>query len=620
MILTKTQTTTLACVLILSVCWLVLATPESAAPVIKDFSSTGGRTTNKTDPKDLMYLVKPGDKITFSVKAEGVQNYVWQVNKKVDNKAKGDSFTWTVPNEKGIWEIHVQAGGAYRQLAKSTSKHKEIRQEGIKQHLWGGAHQEWVVSTLSAEEAPALFEFFTDMKTAGRTETDPWGRKLPEWKRKTPDVSQGFARGPAWTTTESKTAYGTWRFRRKFIDPFYHQVGGYVGLYYIMKEHNKNSYLYGDNMDTHHHCTINNKEHGRAGFSIEYDGAGVWDDGQWRQVTIVRTRDGHVYTFRDDILEMHVIDPVPDSSDSIYLQLSEPINDRITGLPPTRGPVAVDCLEIYEGKYLFPIRGVEYTDYVTNMKPEGWLHLPVKTKGIVVAGRGTRLDDIAKTIDGKYFKKTGENTYTCYTNLIVDDGAELIIKDETLKFHCTKDGQWEFGQNFGSTLHVENSTITSDSDHYFTWNNCAPDTHFTHKLSFANPDGRKKWGTGPDRIGRLTTHDASGYFCFIAKNSTIRNTTKMYFDSPYVLRIENTKFENLRATDIGMYPAESARNPQTIYRRGIMGKKSFWVTIDDLNVHNFTLRGLTFTGAEPLEITFMTGVFRDRMNIYDVNV
>ena len=94
----------------------------------------------------------------------------------------------------------------------------------------------------------------------------------------------------------------------------------------------------------------------------------------------------------------------------------------------------------------------------------------------------------------------------------------------------------------------------------------------------------------------------------------------MYFDSPYVIDIENTRFENLRSTDIGIYPDEGAWNPQAIYRRGIMGAKSFCVTIDDLNVNDFRIRGVTFTGTKPLEITFMTNALRDRFNIYDVDV
>ena len=88
MSLTKIKTTILICALVLSVGGVALA-----APVIKDFSSKGGKTTNKTGPKDTMYLVQPGDKITFTVKADGVEKYEWTVNKKVDAEATGSLLT-----------------------------------------------------------------------------------------------------------------------------------------------------------------------------------------------------------------------------------------------------------------------------------------------------------------------------------------------------------------------------------------------------------------------------------------------------------------------------------------------------------------------------------------------
>jgi len=106
----------------------ILLTAQSllAKPIIQQWSSTGGHTKNKDGPQDGMYLVKGGDKITFTVKAEGADKYIWQVNKKVQNDATNNTFVFTVPNSKGIWEIHVEAIG------------KD-----------GSAHAEWVVSTLS---------------------------------------------------------------------------------------------------------------------------------------------------------------------------------------------------------------------------------------------------------------------------------------------------------------------------------------------------------------------------------------------------------------------------------------------------------------------------------------
>ncbi|MDY7011903.1 MAG: hypothetical protein SVV80_14325 [Planctomycetota bacterium] len=179
---------------------LAAASVVAGTPVIKDFSSKGGRTTNKTGPKDRMYLVQAGDKITFTIKTDGAQEYRWLVNKKLQ-EANTPFFTWTVPAEKGIWEIHVTVGS------------KD-----------GQSHREWVVSTLPKAEAPNLFEYFSDGKYSARRETDPWARPMKEWtveeKEYNPpsaercwmEPGKGGQQAHAFRVP-SKTAYGTWRFR-----------------------------------------------------------------------------------------------------------------------------------------------------------------------------------------------------------------------------------------------------------------------------------------------------------------------------------------------------------------------------------------------------------------------
>ena len=64
----------------LRIIWLVPVSLTGAVPLeITDWSSTGGTTRNKTDQKDEMYLVEPGNKIILKVEAENVRNYEWQV-------------------------------------------------------------------------------------------------------------------------------------------------------------------------------------------------------------------------------------------------------------------------------------------------------------------------------------------------------------------------------------------------------------------------------------------------------------------------------------------------------------------------------------------------------------
>ena len=100
------------------------ATPSKPA-IDKKPEKTAGKivswTNSRTNSRKRMFLVRRGEKITFSVKADGIREYEWRLNKKVQEKAIGDSFTWTVPDEKGIWEIHLKTTGL-RRAQSSRSK------------------------------------------------------------------------------------------------------------------------------------------------------------------------------------------------------------------------------------------------------------------------------------------------------------------------------------------------------------------------------------------------------------------------------------------------------------------------------------------------------------------
>ncbi|MBU4498290.1 MAG: hypothetical protein KKG09_09835, partial [Verrucomicrobia bacterium] len=131
-----------------------------AVPLIKEFSSSGGNPANKDNDQDIMYLVQPGDSISFRVTADQQVSYEWTVNKStkagrgVTVPAVSDIFNWTAPDEKGVWEIHLRC---WNTLSEETQK-------------------EWVVSTLTLAEAPVIFESFSDGKYNKRADTDPWGR------------------------------------------------------------------------------------------------------------------------------------------------------------------------------------------------------------------------------------------------------------------------------------------------------------------------------------------------------------------------------------------------------------------------------------------------------------
>ena len=580
-----------------------------ATPVIKEFSSTGGNPTNKTGLTDTMYLVRPGDKITFTIKAKGAEKYQWQVNKKVDTKAAGEKFTWAVPEEKGIWEIHL-----------TVSSDKE------------DAHQEWVVSTLSKKEAPDFFDYFADGKYLGkkylgveRAEKDPWGRTLPQWRpthnnpkySNTLDASRGFLRrtsdGSSFPINVDMTIpCGTWKFRYRFPDSNTGQWGlDFEYLWSSRLSQNRQCH-YSKRSDGHHHCTVPIKRaSGVYKFSYEYDGAGWVEDGKWHQVTIIRTPKTWLYVFNDDIFEFYVQDKLDITPEKIVL-----------GLERRKGhEVYFDNLEVYKDKYLFPKAEVTYRKYTWNYYASKYRYYPEMRDGIVVRGRNIRLADIAKMLNDpsrfSYDAKT--KTAICNADLIIYDASEFVMQGETLKFNCKSDGQWHFVIRYGANVKIENSTVTTTGDHYFIWNNACSTTHFgrpNHPDKWIHPIEFQRVGVS---YGVMVLGNA-GAIRFTAKNSVINNTAHIFFDSPMELDITDMKFTNLRELDIGNYKGlvNAGRCRERLFPKG---NKSFWVYTDEVNTNKFNFRNVSFSGKTgPINVTFLINALRDKLNVYDLDL
>ncbi|RJS75398.1 PEGA domain-containing protein, partial [Methanophagales archaeon] len=553
---------------------------SAAAPSITDWSSTGGKPTNKDNPQDLMYLVQPGDEITFSITTSEPCNYNWSVNK-VDQDINSNTFTFTVPSlncsedpSECIWEIHIKA---YNDN--------------------GEAHHEWVISTLNESEAPDIFDYFTDKKVQGRTETDPWGRALPEWSSSF-DVSRAFVKGSVGTNWEtyipSTIAHGTWKFGYKCGITFYPLYYNSGACFHWKEECG----------GAHHHCMIYNRARGED-FSIEYDCASPYGpvENDWFNVTIIRTQDGWYYMFLNDILDSYVYDPFEEPWQKIVLYGGSDLS-------------CFDGLEVYENKYLFPEReGIVYGQYIAKEIASGHYLVPTYKNGIIVNGRNITLSDINSAINNtSLFTYDAETkTAVCYTNLYINTGSELVIQNETLKFHCDSDGELEFAPGYGATLRIENSTITTDNEYYFVWNFAGPTTHLGYPITlyYALPYNK--------RYGPMTL-EWSYYGRFIVKDSVINNSGYLYIDSPYELNITNTQITNLHEIDIGDYTF-CADDPTQIIRTALKGGKSFFIQTDDLNIKDLVLDNVTFTGAEnPLNITFYVNAHRDKINIYNINL
>ncbi|MFH1259484.1 MAG: Ig-like domain-containing protein [Elusimicrobiota bacterium] len=568
---------------VLAAVLLLAASGWAVTPGINGFSSQEGGTDHQ---QDLMYQVSSGNNLIFTVSVNQPVTFEWAVNKSTIASVNPNTFSWTVPEEKGIWEIHLRCWNASNEET----------------------HQEWVVSTLTADEAPTVFDYFTDKKSSGRSEADPWGRALPEWSggSEAPHVTSGFvnsSEGITWSRTPSRAAYGTWKFKYRFPEAMNGQraVAGFGFNYIQASGSSGGTYSFSQLSDSHHHCVIT---HSEADFSIDYDD-GVYLRDPWYTVTIVRTPDGWLYMYRNDRIEFLAHDEKVAFSETVFLDMRNTQQEKIY----------FDCLEIYKDKFLFPGENISYTEYTSNYEWKNGHSYPLKKEGIVLRGRGITLAEIAQAVNPALFAYNQvTKTAISYVNLVVDEGAELLINNETLKFSGSADGGLEFALKYASRLEVQNSTIASDNQFYWVWNISGSTTHYGYETKLAE-------GFYPDYYDFVMVLAGAYHGCFIAKNSVIDNSAHLFFDSPYDLDISETKITNLHETDIGNYTfTGSYSDPVRDLRTHLKGEKGFWVCTDDINLDNFNLRNISFAGSSLFNLTFLINAYRDRLNVYDLNL
>ncbi len=502
-----------------------------------------------------MYLVKAGDKIAFKVKAEGAEKYEWQVNKAVQ-EAKADTFAWTVPDGKGVWEIHLEASN------------KD-----------GAAHQEWVVSTLTKSEAPVLFDYFCP----DRSQKDPWGRPLPKWEsKKKIDLSYCSLHRTV-AVTPCKNAYGTWIWQRRYgpkgkrgsfswrisrgEDPRYY--------YYIAKPMNSGAWdftlpsKYGP---IKVHCM------GRSSMG-ECCSSWADDTDDWAEVRIVRTKDGWFWVWIDGQLWFYSL--------ANENTLKEVDSLRFWGR-------WVDCVQVYD-RPVWPKKSIRFDEYRDDCS---WKKdHQEKRKGIIIDGHGVRLKDIAEAInDPKIFRyDPATKTATCHTDLVISPGAELVIDGETLKMHCNKDGEHQIRVENCSTVRLNNATVTSGNDFYYLW-------AFTSACKWEH---YKKWSGYP-------AMSFSGRF--LATDATISNCGNLFIDSPGEMILRRCKLVDLVEVDIGNY-WKGRTYDSSKKRMAGKGKKGLWF-YNRKELVNFRIEDCTISGKEkPLDITFIGGDDLHRVTI-----
>jgi hypothetical protein len=138
---------------------------------------------SKTKNSSYAFIVDKGEEITFSIDAPNSENigyYNWYVNKE-EQAESAESFNFIVPvgdilqPSSCIWEIRVE--GVYDNGTQVV--------------------REWLISTLTEDQAPDFIDFFIDRDNRWRTSyvLDPWGRQLPSYDQETNFISQGYYSG-----------------------------------------------------------------------------------------------------------------------------------------------------------------------------------------------------------------------------------------------------------------------------------------------------------------------------------------------------------------------------------------------------------------------------------------
>ncbi|MCK4624215.1 MAG: PQQ-like beta-propeller repeat protein [Phycisphaerae bacterium] len=548
------------------ICCLSLNFSAKAAetPRITSWSNT------KTADRKMAFLVKPGQKITFSVKAEGVEGYEWQVNKAIQ-QSKSDTFTWTVPDEKGIWEIHLKA----------------INKDGT-------AYREWVVSTLAKSKAPVHFEYFCP----DRSQKDPWGRPLPKWDKEinSPDwMLHGAA------ITPSKMAYGTWIWRHKYR--LKGEKGSLSGLKYARKRgsfswklsHGDDRYYLanrpgGESWDIwvrlahgliHVHC-MGRSVHGECCSHMDLD------TDEWFEVRIIRTKDGWFYVWFGDEFWFSSL-----ANDNTIKKID---SLRFWGM-------STDCIQAYD-RPVWPAKSIKFGKY-----RDAWGQGGAKRKqevfreGIIIDGHGVTLKDIAGAInDPKLFRyDPASKTATCYTDLVVIPGAEIVIDGETLKMHCEKDGEHQIRLKNGSGIRLNKATVTSANKNYYLW-------AFTSAC---------KW----EYYKRWSGYAANSYTGrFTAVDSTISNCGNLFIDTPLEMILKRCKLVDLVEVDIGNYWSRPSFAHSAEKRAAAKGKKGLWFynrkELTDFRIEDCTIHGK----AEPIDITFIGGDPMHKVTIQNCDI
>lgn len=459
---------------------------------------------------------------------------------------------------------------------------------------------EWVITNKSLSDAPYIFDYFTDKKYKARTDTDPWGRSLPNWtegasNNKNFDISNSFlylvsdgGYNVAQVYTNSSMKYGTWILWER-VNATGVSVSNTLRQFDVLENTSTTGYGHYHSLDGHNYFNAPLGDGGvkttlyeymsLAGVGENYADVPVWEDSSWNEFKIIHEQDGNWYLFKNDVFvdQSYENSDLTDVSDRVVIkeQMNIPLDHAAAGQW-----FEIDMIQAYRNEYLFPSQNISYGYFISDR----WTGSqgPFYFWAIKIIGRDITLADINSSLDNQSLFSYNDTTKiaTLHTGIYLESGASMLIEDSTLNIN-TSTGMKIFNVRNGAELIINNSEIDTTSDTSFRW-------QFPSAYDVIITDyGLQKKFNGIVEI----------------RNSTINNTCYFNIHSGDRTIIEDSIFSNVRAC-----------NPHgnNIYSMSFMN----W-----FKTENFTFDNITVTSkTDEIDLKFIDGDCFGEVNIYNSNL
>ncbi|MDY7011902.1 MAG: hypothetical protein SVV80_14320, partial [Planctomycetota bacterium] len=187
------------------------------------------------------------------------------------------------------------------------------------------------------------------------------------------------------------------------------------------------AYRYNKVSDSHNYFFVRCAPTWGYRMQLGHEDSGFKQSRGWYDVTIVRTRDGRIYSYITDIgknktyLQFLSNSKAGDTCSYLRMSLNRPLWDMFP-----RVTVYVDGLEIYKDKYLFPSKSAVYGEYVENWK---WRADPIHDPSSAYLVDNSTIDNCAYMFIDAPRRVRFRNTRL--TNLHQVDAGEYSAKPGT---------------------------------------------------------------------------------------------------------------------------------------------------------------------------------------------